>query len=157
MTTAGWLIRPVRLSDAADLQRNCFSEQSLRAVEDYLAWCLAQADKGRMVRLVVELEGEAIASGQLAIRHREGEIGSLEVSPAHRRKGIGDALLGALMQEAKDRNLSAVEIMADAEVTWLRAWYERRGFDYQDERCLARGEQVVYLRWTLPERSKFWG
>jgi len=155
MTAAGWSIRPVRLSDAADLQRNCFSGQSLRAVEDYLMWCLAQADKGRMVRLVVELEGEVIASGQLALRHREGEIGSLEVAPGHRKKGVGNVLLGALMQEAQGRDLCAVEIMADANVTWLRTWYERRGFVYQDERCLARGERVAYLRWSPTERSEF--
>jgi ribosomal protein S18 acetylase RimI-like enzyme len=151
---AGWTIRPVRRSDAADLQRNCFSGQSLRAVADYLAWCLAQSDKGRMVRLVVELEGEVIASGQLAIRHREGEIGSLEVALAYRRKGIGDALLDALMQEARKRDLCAVEIMADADETWLRSWYERRGFVYQDERRLSRGERVAYLLWTLSERSE---
>ncbi len=155
MGSLHWVVRPVRLSDAPDLRRNCFSGQSLRAVEDYLAWCLAQSDKGRVVRLVVELEGEAIASGQLAIRHSEGEIGSLEVAREHRRKGIGDALLNALMQEASARGLCVVEIMADAGVVWLRSWYERRGFVYQDERCLARGERVAYLRWRPPERSKF--
>lgn len=154
MATDGWIIRPVCLSDAADLQRNCFSGQSLQAVEDYLAWCLVQSDNGRLVRLAVEWEGEVIASGQLAIRHREGEIGSLQVAPAHRRKGIGDALLDALMQEARERGLCAVEIMADAEVAWLRVWYERRGFVYQDERCLARGERVAYLRWTRSEGSE---
>ena len=67
---------------------------------------------------------------------------------------IAAALLRALMQEARERGLKAVEIMADADVFWLRAWYERRGFLYQDERCLARGERVAYLRWTATERSE---
>ena len=58
------------------------------------------------------------------------------------------------MQEAVARELEIVEIMADASVAWLRDWNERRGFVYQDERCLARGERVTYLRWMPAERSE---
>jgi ribosomal protein S18 acetylase RimI-like enzyme len=148
------VIRPVRQSDAADLQRNCFPDQSLSAVEDYVTWCLAQANKERMVRLVTEVDGEIVASGQLAIHQREGEIGSLQVAPRYRKRGLGNALLGALLHEARIRDLHVVEIMADASVPWLRAWYERRGFVYQGERALARRERVAYMRLTLSKTGE---
>ncbi len=147
-----WVIRSVRLVDAPDLQRNCFPEQSLIEVEHYLAWCLAQADKGSTVRLVSEVGGEVVANGQLSIRHRVGEIGSLIVAPAHRRRGLGSALLDALLAKAAQRGLTAVEIMADTGEPWVRAWYERRGFLFVEERTLPRGERLAYMWLKLSER-----
>ena len=59
-------IRQLRTTDAPDLHHNCFSDQTLREVQDYVDWCLAQQAQGRLVPLVVEVEGHAVASGQLA-------------------------------------------------------------------------------------------
>jgi N-acetylglutamate synthase-like GNAT family acetyltransferase len=143
------LLRPARLADASDLHRNCFSGQSLAEVQDYLRWCLAQADKGRMVRLVVQIEGNVVANGQLTIMGRQGEIGSLIVAPEYRRQGIGQALLQALIHQAREQGLCTLEIWARADVSWLRSWYERRGFTFLGERMLPREGRTAVLRMTL--------
>jgi ribosomal protein S18 acetylase RimI-like enzyme len=145
-----WSLRPAELADAAGLQCNCFPEQSLAEVKEYLRWCLKQAEKGRMVRLVAELDGQVVASGQLAIHRREGEIGSLVVAPACRRRGIGAALLRALIAEAGARQVLALEIAARSDVCWLRAWYRRLGFVPCEERVLPGDERVTVLRRPLP-------
>ena len=139
-------VRPVRLTDAADLQRNCWPEQSLADVQTYLHWCLVQADKGRMLRLVAEVDGQVIGGGQLAIYRRDAEIGSLVVAPAWRRRGIGAALLKALIGAAEARGVPALELMASGDVPWLQSWYRRLGFSGDGERVLPGDERVVVMR-----------
>ena len=82
------VLRPVRLSDAEDLQRHCLPEQPLADVQRYLQWCLAQIEKGRMVRLVAEVDGQVIGGGQLTIHRCDAEIGSLVVASP----GVAEAL-----------------------------------------------------------------
>jgi ribosomal protein S18 acetylase RimI-like enzyme len=112
-----------------------------------------------LVRLVAEVEGEAIANGQLSLvgpsvqrgsvvqaLGRRAEIGSLVVAPGHRRRGIGRALLRALVGAADARGAPEVEIWVDAQARWVRAWYEREGFAPAGERVLPGPERVVVLR-----------
>jgi ribosomal-protein-alanine N-acetyltransferase len=148
------LLRPVCLSDVVDLHRNCFPEQPLERTEDYLRWCVAQVARGRMARLVAEVEGQVVGNGQLSIRRGKGEIGSLVVAPSYQQRGIGGALLGALVDEARRRGLVEVEIAANAAAPWIRAWYERRGFSFVEERTLPRDERVAVLRMVLPPRER---
>jgi GNAT superfamily N-acetyltransferase len=148
------LLRPVRLSDVVDLHRNCFPKQPLERTQDYLRWCVAQVAAGRMVRLVAEVGGQVVGNGQLSIHRGKGEIGSLVVAPSYRRQGIGGALLGALLDEARGRGLLEVEIAADVAAPWLRAWYERRGFSFVEERTLPRDERVAVLRTTLSPKER---
>jgi N-acetylglutamate synthase-like GNAT family acetyltransferase len=82
---------------------------------------------------VVERQGQAVASGQLALRSDAGEIGSLIVAPACRRQGMGTALVRALLAQARQRQVRALEISANVDLPWIRAWYERLGFTYQRE------------------------
>ena len=60
-------LRPAHLSDAADLHGNCFPEQSQEDVQSYLRWCLAQVEKGRLARLVAEVDGCVVGSGQFSV------------------------------------------------------------------------------------------
>jgi GNAT superfamily N-acetyltransferase len=121
-------LRPVRASDGTSLCQRCFPDQRTEDVLYYLDWCLKQARRGRMVRLVAEVDGQVVGQGELAIHRRQGEIGSLIVSPSHRRQGIGRALLRALIDAARERDLARVEIAASREAPWTEAWYEREGF-----------------------------
>jgi GNAT superfamily N-acetyltransferase len=157
MSEMGFAIRPAHEGDGPDLHRNCFAEQTLAEVEAYLDWCLSQAERGRMSRLVAEAGGQVVASAQLAVYGRadaetlEGEIGSLVVAPGFRRRGMGTALINALIADARRRGLYTLEIMAAAGQPWIRAWYERLGFTCCGERLLPRGEQVVVLWMLLQE------
>jgi ribosomal protein S18 acetylase RimI-like enzyme len=148
-------LRRAAASDAHSLQRTCLGDRSLAQVEERLRWCLSEREKGRLVCLVAEVNGQTVAIGQLAIRQDEGEIGSLIVAPAYRRQGIGTALVQALIEQAQQQRLHSLEITANVTRPWIRAWYERLGFtylcehDFPDERVailtmdLAQGDQTL--------------
>ena len=141
-------LRQLDATDARDLHHSCFPDQSLHEVEDYLGWCLGEQARGRLVCLVAEIEGRAIASGQLALHCGNGEIGSLVVAATHRRQGIGTALVRALIAEARQRRVRTIEISANLKQPWIRAWYERLGFTYQHEHVYP-DERVALLTMDL--------
>ena len=122
------VIRPARLDDARALQRYCYMDQALEDVEDYLSWCLRQAEKGRIVRLVAEVAGQVVGNAQLTVWGREGEIGSLVVAEEYRRQGLASQLLTRLVAEARERELVALEIRACEYQPSIIAFYERMGF-----------------------------
>jgi ribosomal protein S18 acetylase RimI-like enzyme len=141
-------VRKLDATDAPDLHRDCFPDQSLHEVEDYVGWCLREQAQGRLVCLVAEIEGRAIASGQLALHCGNGEIGSLIVAPSHRRQGIGTAIARALIAQARQHRVRTLEISANVESPWIRAWYERLGFTYQREHVFP-DERVALLTMDL--------
>ena len=61
------IIRPATLEDAEALHRHCYTDSSLDDVRDYLAWCLRQAQKGKIARLVAEVNGQAVGNAQLTV------------------------------------------------------------------------------------------
>ena len=122
------IIRPARLEDAQALHRHCYPELDYEEVHDYLVWCL-QAGRGWIVRLVAEVDGQVVGNAQLTEWKLRGEIGSLVVSPGHRRRGIARTLLTALIKEADRRGLDSLEIRASENKPHLIAFYHRMGFD----------------------------
>lgn len=147
------VVRPLRASDAVDLQRSCFPEQALDAVQAYADWCLRQMEQGRLLRLVAEVDGYAVANGQLTLQGDQAEIGSLVVAPTYRRRGIGRQLLRALIAEGQRYGSRALVLAADVQEPWLRAWYEREGFVHAGEHLLPRGEHVSVLQMQLGDRE----
>jgi ribosomal protein S18 acetylase RimI-like enzyme len=143
-------LRPAAPSDAHSLHEACFPDQTLDQVREHLRWCLAEEEKGRLVCLVAAANGQAVAIGQLAVLRDAGEIGSLVVAPNCRRQGIGTALVRALVERARQRRLRAVEITANVEQRWIRAWYERLGFTHQREHDYP-GERVAVLTMDLTQ------
>ena len=121
-------IRPARLDDADALHRHCYPDQALEDVQDYLAWCLRQAEKGWIVRLVAEVDRQVVGNAQLTVWGLEGEIGSLVVAEGYRRRGLATRLLAELITEAGQRNLAALEIRARECQPAILAFYERLGF-----------------------------
>lgn len=122
------IIRPARLDDARPLQRHCYPNHALEDVQDYLSWCLRQAEKGRIVRLVAEVDGQSVGNAQLTVWGREGEIGSLVVADGYRRQGLATQLLARLVAEARQRDLIALEISVCECQPAILAFYERLGF-----------------------------
>ena len=125
----GAIIRPVRLDDAEALHRNCDPEHSLDDVRDYLGWCVRQAGRGWIVRLVAEADDRAVGNAQLTVWKQGGEIGSLVVAPGYRRRGLARRLVTALMEEADRRGLESLEIAASARQPEIVAFYENLGFE----------------------------
>jgi ribosomal protein S18 acetylase RimI-like enzyme len=151
---AAFTVRSVRSTDAADLQQNCFSEQALDQVQDYLRWCLTQQAKGRIVRLVAEMDTQVIANGQLTILRDRGEIGSLVVAVPYRQRGIATALIQALIDTASEYGVRILEITAHTDRPWIRAWYERLGFTFQRDHTFPGSERVAVLQMALTHQGK---
>jgi GNAT superfamily N-acetyltransferase len=122
------IIRPARLDDAGALQRHCYPDHALEDVQGYLAWCLRQAEKGRIVRLVAQVDGQAVGNAQLTVWGQEGEIGSLVVGQGYRRRGLATRLLTELIAEAARRDLVALEISVCGCQPAILAFYEKLGF-----------------------------
>jgi len=138
-------IRPARQSDGTALHRNCFPEDPLGTVQDYLRWYLAHQNTHRMLRLVAEVDGMAVANGQLDLHLAAPEIGSLVVAPAYRRRGIATAMIQALLQAAEDGQASTVQIMVAAEDRWIGDWYRRLGFVDREVKLWPPGERMIVL------------
>lgn len=146
------VVRQLRAADAADLHRTCFPDHSLREVQDHVRWCLSEQRRGRLVCLVAECHGQTVASAQLALLHGKSEIGSLIVAPPHRRQGIGTALMQALIEQARQHGVQTLEITANIEQPWIRAWYERLGFTFQREHDYPH-ERVAVLTMDLTHKG----
>jgi ribosomal protein S18 acetylase RimI-like enzyme len=129
-------IRPARLDDARALHRHCYPEADFDAVRDYLAWCLRQSekgrDRGRIVRLVAEIEGQAVGNVQLTVWGETGEIGSLVVGASFRRRGLARKLLSSAIDQARQLGLAAVELEVAEGQPNVVAFYQRHGFQVVD-------------------------
>ncbi len=150
------IIRLAHLDDAEALHQTCYPEYRLEDVRDYLAWCLRQAEKGRIVRLVAEVEGQAVGNAQLTIWGKDAEIGSLVVAESFRRRGLARRLLIKLIVEAKRRGLVVLEISAAESQPAIVAFYQRLGFcrttqstSQGGKKELSHPEPVVLLRMLL--------
>ena len=85
--------------------------------------------------LVALLDGEVAGTVSMGGR-RHGRPGSLrlfalDVGPAYRRRGVGAALIGAVEQEARRRNLRAVNLEVAVENEDAIRLYERLGYERQ--------------------------
>ena len=121
MTFCVRLLIPADLSAAAHLERLCFSRPWSESVlqSEFENGCLFWG---------------AFAAGQLAgyvglkIAADEGYVGNLAVSPDFRRRGVGQALMDALLAHAKSSGLAFVTLEARVSNTAARALYEKNGF-----------------------------
>jgi ribosomal protein S18 acetylase RimI-like enzyme len=130
------IIRPARITDAPDLQRNCYPDESISDVRDYLAWCLRQGGRGWITRLVAEVQTEVVGNVQLTVRGGVGEIGSLVVAVAYRGRGLGRQLVEAAIQAGQEQGLEALEIDFAEDQPALGGFYARMGFKKEKELSL---------------------
>jgi ribosomal protein S18 acetylase RimI-like enzyme len=122
------IIRPACMDDAEAVHRHCYPHNNLDEVRDYLAWCLRQAEKGRIVRLVAEVDGQAVGNVQLTVWGQDGEVGSLCVGKDYRQRGLARRLLTEVIGEARQRGLVALEISVDDNQAAILAFYQKLGF-----------------------------
>jgi ribosomal protein S18 acetylase RimI-like enzyme len=122
-------IRPARLGDAEALHHCCYADTALEDVRDYLAWCRRQGEKGRIVRLVAEVDGQAVANAQLTVWGDQGEIGSLVVDRAFRRQGLARKLVTALIAQGQRRGLAGLEISVHQNQPYILEFYRELGFE----------------------------
>ncbi len=82
--------------------------------------------EGRIV--VAEVEG-AVA-GWVYMGRVDGEpcLGQLSVAVAQGRRGVGSALVRAVIEQARAADEASVVLNTQGDVAWNRAWFERFGF-----------------------------
>jgi ribosomal protein S18 acetylase RimI-like enzyme len=74
--------------------------------------------------------GELLAIARLSVAGGWAGLTAVEVSPAHRRRGLGTAITAAACQEASRRGLTRVFLQVEVTNAPARALYERLGFRY---------------------------
>ena len=74
--------------------------------------------------------GNVIAIGRLSIAGGWAGITAVEVSPGHRRAGLGRALTASVCAEAARRGVRRVFLQVETENIAARALYEQCGFQY---------------------------
>ena len=73
-------------------------------------------------------DGAPVGLGNLGVRGEEAWIGGVGVVPAARRSGIGEALMQALHEEARERGIRHVWLEVIVENTGAFALYEKLGY-----------------------------
>jgi ribosomal protein S18 acetylase RimI-like enzyme len=73
-------------------------------------------------------DGEAVGLGNLGLRGEDAWIGGVGVVPAARRTGVGEALMGALHEQARERGARRVWLEVIVENTGAFALYEKLGY-----------------------------
>jgi len=105
MPTSSVIIRPVRREDAADLQANCFSRNTLEDVQQQIEGSLAGMANGQWLHLVAEVDGIVVGSAELRrethrlLRHRAEWTGVVVCGP-YQGRGIAHTLLQETLAQA---------------------------------------------------------
>ncbi len=105
MSTSSVLIRPVHREDAADLQANCFSRNTLSEVQQQIENSLANMAHDLWLHLVAEVEGIVVGSAELKretqrLRRHRAEWTGVVVCGWYQRRGIARALLMETLAQA---------------------------------------------------------
>jgi predicted GNAT family N-acyltransferase len=100
-------------------------------------------DPGCVHAVAEDAAGEAVGTGRLM---PDGRIGRMAVLAAWRGRGVGAAILEALMGEARRRGLAAVYLHSQVHA---RDFYARHGFVAEGEEYLEAGIPHVGMRARL--------
>ncbi|MBL0143187.1 MAG: GNAT family N-acetyltransferase [Betaproteobacteria bacterium] len=104
---------------------------------------------GECAHALAESEaGEAIGTGRLM---RDGRIGRMAVLAPWRRKGVGAAILDALMAEARRRGFRETYLHAQSHA---QVFYARHGYVAEGEEYLEAGIPHIRMRAPLGDRGQ---
>jgi predicted GNAT family N-acyltransferase len=98
--------------------------------------------------LALDSESKAVGTGRLS---SDGKIGRLAVLKAFRGRGVGAALLDALVGEARAMGLEEVHLHAQSRA---RGFYRRAGFKASGERFLEAAIEHVMMTKRLVDSQE---
>ena len=129
------MIRPMKAADApaiARIERQVFGADAWpRAAFAYLHAVFAAARPGRGRIWVAEGPAHRVigyVGVELSALGGEADVVNLAVDPAHRRGGVGRALLGAAVDYCRARQVAIVWLRVRAGNRGARAFYRACGF-----------------------------
>jgi ribosomal protein S18 acetylase RimI-like enzyme len=159
-TVASGPLEPSLLADTTaaifDGYRNHYAANPLVAAEQvvagYVDWAGRHLGTSDAAVLAIAHQGDLVAVAAVSFHGDELEIDLAGVVPAHRRRGIYDALLSLVEEEARRRSLAEVVISTQAHnLAPQRAW-ARRGWLPQgafQTVHLVRAEQIAAPQGTV--------
>jgi ribosomal protein S18 acetylase RimI-like enzyme len=77
---------------------------------------------------IARVDGEPAGICMLGVRGDEGWIGGMGVVPHHRREGVGEALMRAVLEEARGQGVQRVRLEVIQHNDGARLLYEKLGF-----------------------------
>lgn len=111
------------LDALSQIEKACFSRAwSRQALE-------SEIDNENALFLVAESENETLGYVGCIFVMGEGSITNVAVSPKFRRLGVGDALISALIQNAKKMNAEALFLEVRKSNNAAQNLYKKHGFD----------------------------
>lgn len=129
-------IRSVTITDAAQLQANCFSAVSVEQMQDAIRATLAATADGKECQLVAEVDGVVVGAATLIREghrlraHRAGVFG-LVVRPDYQGRGVARQLVDALAAHAQALGIDQLEVSCrggtDAEQVYGRLGFTEYG------------------------------
>lgn len=78
---------------------------------------------------IAEIDHQIIGYGGLWCIMDEGEITNIAVDHQHRKQGVGEVILEALLKQAQLRNLSVIHLEVRSSNVAARKLYEKFGFE----------------------------
>lgn len=94
--------------------------------------------------LVARVDGELVGLGNLGVRGADAWVGGVGVVPAHRGTGLGEALMRALIAEARSRGVERLWLEVIVENTAAVRLYEKLEFAHvRDVEVWSLAETVV--------------
>lgn len=89
---------------------------------------LAHAQAAGLLWVAREPAGEPVGFALLELVDGQAHLEEIDVDPAHGRRGIGRALLDAVVAWARSAGLRAVTLTTFRDVPWNAPFYARAGF-----------------------------
>lgn len=116
---------PSHLEGCAALEKLCFHEPwSAKSLE-----LLCNDGIGVGYLLTDNASGTVAAYGGMLITVDEGQVTNIAVHPDFRRRGMGDAIVKALLRHAKSAHLASVSLEVRVSNAAAIALYKRNGFN----------------------------
>lgn len=111
------------MAQIAAVERQCFSSP-------WPAEVIARSLTGNGRVLLAATERDAVL-GYIGMMHvlDEGYISNVAVSPKYRRRGVGGALIGAIIERGRELGLSFLTLEVRQGNAPARALYARHGFE----------------------------
>jgi ribosomal protein S18 acetylase RimI-like enzyme len=136
--------RPEDLAAAGEVTVTAYAEFTTGPDDHYVALLRDAARRDREAELwVAERAGAVVGTVTIALpgspwreiaADDEGEFRMLAVSPAARRRGVGAALMGLVLDRFRSLGMGAVVLSSLAEMAAAHRIYERAGFVRVPER-----------------------
>jgi ribosomal protein S18 acetylase RimI-like enzyme len=128
------VIRKASSKDATSLHKNLFQGRMLSKVRDFLLKDLEMMDKGDMIRLVAEVNGEVVGNIQIYFKfdhplfHHTAEMHTVRVFENYRRIGVATKMIESALMLSKQKNIEIMTVWVDGNNIPATHLYHRAGF-----------------------------